>query len=306
MSLPRTTLEQWHVLQAIVEHGSFAKAAEALHRSQSSVSYMVGKLQEQLDISLLEIEGRKAQLTPAGLTLLNQAKSLLVDAQALEQHARNLKAGWEAEIRLVVDGLFPQPLLTQVLNEVNRNCQESQLQLVETVLSGAEEALLRQEADVAICNNVPQGFLGDPLIDITFLAVAHPQHPLHQLGRELTTDDLARELQIVVRDSGTQNPRDDGWLGAARRWTVSSGPTRLALMRSGLGFGWAPLHTIQADLEQGNLKPLPLGEGRSRRRTLYLVMAEPRLAGPGARRVAEIIRTSVASYIPPKLPTDRT
>jgi DNA-binding transcriptional LysR family regulator len=302
MSLPRTTLEQWHVLQAIVEHGSFANAAEALHRSQSSVSYMVAKLQEQLDLPLLEIEGRKAQLTAAGVTLLNQAKGLLADAQALEQRARNLKAGWEAEIRLAIDGLFPQSLLTQVLMEVNSSCRQSQLQLVEAVLSGAEEALLQHEADVAICNNVPPGFLGDPLMDITFLAVAHPGHALHQLGRELTSDDLARELQVVVRDSGTQKPRDDGWLGAARRWTVSNGATRLALMRSGLGFGWAPLQTIEDDLAHGHLKPLPLREGRTRKRTLYLVLAEPRQAGPGARRVAEIIRASVAGYTGPSLP----
>src|SRR5687768_11363751 len=109
--LPRTTLEQWHVLQAIVEHGSFARAAEALHRSQSSVSYMVARLQEQLEVPLFVIEGRKAQLTEAGRILLADARRLLVDASSLEEAARNLKGGWEPEIRLVVDGLFPRPLL---------------------------------------------------------------------------------------------------------------------------------------------------------------------------------------------------
>jgi DNA-binding transcriptional LysR family regulator len=302
MSLPRTTLEHWHVLQAIVEHGSFAKAAEALHRSQSSVSYMVARLQEQLDVPLLAIEGRKAQLTEAGRVLLAQARRLLDDARALEQHARNLKAGWEAEIRLVVDGLFPRPLLTRVLHEVDAGCPQSRVQLSETVLSGAEDALLRHEADVVICNSVPQGFLGDPLMDIEFIAVAHPEHALHRLAREqsreLTLDDLARELHIVVRDSGTQG-RDDGWLGSTRRWTVTSGSTRLALMRAGLGFGWAPLAHIEDDLAAGRLKPLPLREGRCRKRTLYLVLAEPRDAGPGARRVAEIIRACVAGYVSP-------
>lgn len=302
MSLPKTTLEHWHVLQAIVEHGSFAKAAEALHRSQSSVSYMVARLQEQLGLPLLEIEGRKAKLTLAGATLLHQAKALLDDAQALEQRAKNLKAGWEAEIRLVVDGLFPRPLLTQVLSEVNTSCNQSRLQLKETVLSGAEEALLNREADVVICTSVPPGFLGDPLMDVDFIAVAHPAHALHTLGRELTTDDLARELQVVVRDSGTQKPRDDGWLGATRRWTMTSGSTRLALMRAGLGFGWAPVHTIQRDLAEGTLKPLPLREGRCRKHTLHLVLAEPRQAGPGARHVAEIIRASVAGYLAPVTP----
>lgn len=292
--LPRTTLEQWHVLQAIVEHGSFAKAAEALHRSQSSVSYMVARLQEQLDLPLFVIEGRKAQLTEAGRVLLADARRLLADASGLEEAARNLKGGWEPEIRLVVDGLFPRPLLVQVLREVNASCTQSRLQLKETVLSGAEEALLNGEADVVIGNSVPPGFLGDPLMDIEFIAVAHPDHPLHKLDRDLTTDDIERELQIVVRDSGTQG-RDDGWLGATRRWTVTSASTRMALMRAGLGFGWAPHAHIEDDLARGLLKPLPLCEGRTRKRTLYLILAEPKQAGPGARKVAEIIRASVAA-----------
>lgn len=301
MSIPKSTLEQWHVLQAIVEHGSFARAAEALHRSQSSVSYMVARLQEQLDLPLLEIEGRRARLTPAGTTLLKQAGTLLDDARALEQRARNLKAGWEAEIRLVVDTLFPQPLLTRVLGEINAGCPQSQLQLKEAVLSGAEEALLKHEADVAISGSVPSGFLGDPLMDIEFVAAAHPDHALHRLGRELTLDDLARELHIVVRDSGTQG-RDDGWLGGTRRWTVTSGSTRQALMRAGLGFGWMPVTQIEDDLAAGRLRPLPLREGRRRKRTLYLVLAEPRQAGPGVRHAADIIRSCVAAYVPPPPP----
>src|SRR5688572_3357322 len=130
-------------------------------------------------------------------------------------------------------------------------------------------------------------------MDIEFIAVAHPEHPLHKLGRELTTDDLERELQIVVRDSGTQG-RDDGWLGATRRWTVTSASTRMALMRAGLGFGWQPRAHIEDDLAAGRLKPLPLREGRTRKRTLYLILAEPKQAGPGARKLAEIIRRSVA------------
>ncbi|WP_230369053.1 helix-turn-helix domain-containing protein [Paludibacterium denitrificans] len=57
MSLPKTTTEQWLVLQAIVEHGGFAQAAQALHRSQSSVSYAVSRLQEQLGVALLQPQG---------------------------------------------------------------------------------------------------------------------------------------------------------------------------------------------------------------------------------------------------------
>ena len=49
MKVPRVTLEQWRTLQAVIDSGGFAQAAEVLHRSQSSVSYTVARMQEQLD-----------------------------------------------------------------------------------------------------------------------------------------------------------------------------------------------------------------------------------------------------------------
>src|SRR5258706_16187742 len=100
MRVPRSTLEQWSVLKAIVDHGGFAQAAEALHRSQSSVSYMVARLQEQLGIELLTIEGRKARLTEQGGVLLARGTELLERAHRLEHLAVSLSKGWEAEIRL--------------------------------------------------------------------------------------------------------------------------------------------------------------------------------------------------------------
>ena len=64
--LAKTSLEQWAVLAAVVDEGGYAQAAAALHRSQSAVSYAVGRLQEELDVPLLVIEGRKAVLTQIG------------------------------------------------------------------------------------------------------------------------------------------------------------------------------------------------------------------------------------------------
>jgi hypothetical protein len=57
MKQARTTWEQWQVLQCIVSEGGFAQAAKAMHRSQSSVSYMVAQLQEQLGVALLQAQG---------------------------------------------------------------------------------------------------------------------------------------------------------------------------------------------------------------------------------------------------------
>ena len=294
MAIPRTSLEQWAVLQAIVDHGSFAAAAEALHRSQSAVSYTVAKLQEQLGVPLLQIDGRRAQLTEIGRVLLKRAANLLADAQQLEQLAHSMAGGWEPEVRLVVDQAFPTGVLLQALQRFAPLCRDTRVQLKEVVLSGADEALISGEADLVIGGEVPIGYLGDPLLQVEFIAVAHPQHALHRLERELTTDDLARELQVVIRDSGTRAPIDRGWLGAAQRWTVSSMATSLAVVSAGLGFAWLPCHQIQPAIDAGQLKPLPLNTGQRRSATLYLMFNQPQLAGPATRQLASVLREIAA------------
>lgn len=296
MSYPKTRLEQWRALQAVVQHGGYAQAAAALHRSQSSISYMVARLQEQLGVELLTLEGRKAKLTDNGKALLSGATELLSDARKLEDLAQRLQRGWEPELRLVVDVAFPTPLLLRALSEFTRVAGQTRVQLTEVVLSGAEEALLDQRADVLIGTRVPPGYLGNLLLDVEFVAVAHPGHPLHALQRELHGEDLKREMQVVLRDSGTVSPRDEGWLGSPERWTVSSMETSLAMVSEGLGFGWLPRHLIQGRLAEGTLLPLPLSQGQLRRVSLYLAFGNTERIGPGARQLGDILNRTAAGY----------
>ena len=107
-ALPKTSLEQWTALASIVDEGGFAAAAEVLHKSQSAVSYAVARLQEALDMPLLEVDGRKAVLTSHGKTLLKRVRPLLRDLETLEELAQTLKQGWEPELKLVVDVAFPR------------------------------------------------------------------------------------------------------------------------------------------------------------------------------------------------------
>ena len=137
MPLAKTSLEQWAVLAAVVDHGGFAQAAAALNRSQSAVSYTVARLQEALDLPLLVIEGRKSVLTPHGQTLLKRARGLLRDIETLELLARSVKQGWEPQLSLVVDTAFPRERLLGIVAELQRLCPNTQLRLSDAVLSGA-------------------------------------------------------------------------------------------------------------------------------------------------------------------------
>jgi DNA-binding transcriptional LysR family regulator len=287
MPIPSTSLEQWAVLAAVVDEGGFAPAATALHRSQSAVSYAIARLQSALDTPLLAIEGRRAVLTSEGRELLKRARPLLREMQSLERLARSLKQGWESALRLVVDAAFPRELLLKIVGELRQLCPNTEISLSDAVLSGAEEVIAEGRADVVVTSRVPPPFMGEFLMDVTFLAVARPDHALHQLDRVLGSDDLARHVQIVVRDSGSKAPRDEGWLGAERRCTVSSPEASLAMIEAGLGFGWLPEHLIAAALASGTLRRLPLQAGAMRKLSLQLVLVRPDPAGPAARAAVE-------------------
>ena len=82
---PRITLEQWRALQAVVEEGGYAQAAEALHKSQSTVTYAVQQIQKLLDVKVFEIRGRKAVLTESGKVLYRRAHTLLEEAAARDR-----------------------------------------------------------------------------------------------------------------------------------------------------------------------------------------------------------------------------
>jgi DNA-binding transcriptional LysR family regulator len=290
VSQPHTSIEQWRVLAAVVDEGGFAQAAARLSRSQSAVSYAMAQLQQSLGVRLLQIHGRKAELTAAGAALLRRSRPILEQFAQLESLARAIDSGWESELKLVVDAAYPQARLLGVLAELQRSCPQTTLCLADAVLSGAEEAILGGEADVVVTTRVPSGHLGDWLQDVEMLAVAAPGHPLHALGRVVGTEDLALHTQVVVRDSGRAHPRDEGWLGASHRWTVAGLEASHAAVRAGLAFAWLPAHLVAADITAGALKPLPLGIGAARRLPLYVVLVHGATAGPAARSALELFQ----------------
>jgi DNA-binding transcriptional LysR family regulator len=293
MPVPRITLDQWAALVAVVEQGGYGPASEHLHRTQSTVTYTIKKLEDQLGLKVFERQGRRAALTPAGHVLYRRGKSLLDDAARIERSAAGLAQGWEAEVRMAVDAIFPTWLLLRALAEFGREHPDIRIELIEAVLGGVEEAITEGRVDFVIGTLVPGGFLGDALMQVRFVCAAAPSHPLHQLGRPLELEDLRAHRHLVVRDSGVRRSRSGGWLNE-RRWTVSNKATSIRAACMGLGFAWYAEENIREELQSGSLERLPLTAGAERFATLYLVYADRMAAGPGTRRLVEIIRAHVA------------
>ncbi len=290
MSKPTNTpnLEQWRILQTVVDSGGYAQAAERLQKSQSTLSYSLRRLQDSLGIELLEIQGRRAVLTPAGETLLRRARRLLDDAQALENTAQVMAQGWEAEITLDVDVITPKSLVLKALTTFEREHPDTRLEIVESALSGTQDAIIHAHADVVLAGISPPGFLGRSICAVEMHCVAHRDHPLAKL-EQVTEFDLTAHRQIVVRDSGSYRRIDTGWLGAEKRWTVNDFNHSLELVMEGLGFAWIPLDRVNQNLKHGNLVKLPLKEGGHRQIDIKVFYPKRERTGPAARYLGELL-----------------
>jgi DNA-binding transcriptional LysR family regulator len=287
--IPKITLDQWAALVSVVESGGYAKAGERLHKSQSTLTYAIQKLEELLGVKAFELQGRRSVLTDSGALLYRRGKSLLDEAQRLEHAAGELARGWEPEIRLAVEIIYPTWLLLECLAVFARERPECRIELHETVLGGTEEALVQRTADLAIGPSIPPGFVGDLLMPVRMLCMAAPGHPLHALGRELTLADLRQHRHLVIRDSSAERTGSGGWLNE-NRWTVSNKATSIRAAVMGLGYAWYAEDMVREEIERGALKALPLREGAARHGNLFLVFADRDAAGPGTRRLADIIR----------------
>jgi DNA-binding transcriptional LysR family regulator len=298
---PHITLDQWRALLMVVDRGGYAQAAKALGKSQSSVTYAVQKIESLLGVRAFEIRGRKAVLTPIGELLYRRARVLLEEAAELELAARKVSAGWEAEIRVAVEVVFPTSLLFTCLERFALISPHTRIEVFETVLGGASEALLAEgKADLAITPSAPPGASSEPLARMRFVAVAHPDHPLHRLKRPLTARDLRKHRHLVVRETGARRTSATYTVDVEQRWTLTSMSSSIQAARMGLGFAWYPKEKIGEELAAGTLAPLPLRKGAERFAEIYLILRDADSAGPGAIQLAQIIREEVARAWRPK------
>ncbi len=286
----KTTIEQWRMLKAVVEHGSFAKAAEAIHKSQSSINTAVHKLQQILGVQLLRVEGRRTILTDEGVLLLRRSNLVLDEVSRIEAIAESLVQGEETILKVAVDAVFPYAPLYSAFQAISARYPHIRVELIETILSGSNELLENGEVSIAITPLAPRQLPVELLCSVNFYAVAAPHHTLFSEPTPLKHEQLKSHRQIVVRDSAILDKKDSGWLGAEQRWTVSTMDTSINLICEGFGYAWLPETKIAQHLDSGALKKLPLERGQVRSTDLFLVVTDEDKLGPVAKQFAQSLR----------------
>lgn len=289
----KTSIEQWQLLAAVVEHGSIASAAEHHHRSQPAVSYQLNQLQQRLGVELLELQGRRLVLTEAGAALLAQAKLLLNGFRDLELRAEAINAGRRTVVNLVVDSMFPQPWLFAGLKAFHAQYKQTQVHVKESIKDEGVLQLQQQAGDLYLISLPQTSSVEKQLVmDVQFVCVAHSQHPLFQIPAELRRSQLASYPMIQIVDQQSQQ-LSHLYPEAQESWYFTSIDAAIGAVVNQLGFGWLPQQQVAPLLADGTLASIGVN---SRSTPLYFVRDDSSRHDPTVQALSEAILAQIDSY----------
>jgi len=289
-----TTLDAWEILQTVVQLKGFAPAAEKLNRSQSTISYAVGRLQQQLGVQLFEIHGRKAELTEVGRVLLADAEPHLEGFHQLEQRARLMASGGASEVRLSVDSVFPDDRLFAALTSFSRSFPHVKPKLRQGTFLSADSEFSLYNSQLCITGLMSRELLVKPILVIGMIAVVRSDHPLLSVRRRLSRSDLMQHMLVTIEGAASGSLKHQPRLLTQRALPVSTIESAIAAVRSGLCFGWLPKYRIQSEIDSDEFRALPLPAGKTRDVRLNLVCRDLNASNPEIMALAELLGMSAA------------
>ena len=252
------TIDALKVLDAIDRKGSFAGAAGELFRVPSAISYTVQKLEEDLNVALFDRSGHRAVLTPAGLYLLEEGRTLLDAADNLAHSTRQVAQGWETRLRIGFNSLLPAKCLFPAIKEFYALGVPVDVQITEEVFAGTWDALQSRRVDLIVgADDIskPAGnFTSHILGNMAFVFAVAPDHPLAGTEEPLSEDDICRFPAAVAADSSRSLPA--GHAGLFHRQRTLTGANidhKIAMQTAGLGVGWLPHARVKELLASGQL-----------------------------------------------------
>ena len=192
------------VLAAIVEGGSFSRAAEALGLSRSGVSRALSRLEARVGVRLLDRTTRAVALTDEGRRLYSQVAPLLTGIEDAVTVTSGSSVAVRGRLRVNVDAFFSRLLFTPHISEFLSLHPDLSLELIAKDQLGD---LVGEGFDIAVRFGRPpeSSLVARKLLETRTITVASPAY-LKAHGRPAVPSDLVNHACIQVRDSLTGQP----------------------------------------------------------------------------------------------------
>jgi DNA-binding transcriptional LysR family regulator len=286
----RVDLNAIQTLETVIREGSLARAAKKLHRVQSAVSYQLRKLERQLGLSLLDRDGYRVTLTPAGEAVLAEGKRVLAHAMSLETLARQLAEGWEARLSVIVDGILPLESVLSALKTLAEARIPTRIQIKVEFLQGVQYRFERDNADLMLVKDYVPGpqLLAAAFPDIVCVLCVASSHPLAD-AKSVTLDVLQEHVELSVQDSSDQGD-DRHMFGGERVFYLSDFSAKKKALLMGVGFGWMPMYLVKDELRKGALVEVGYTGGSRYRFNPMLVHRADRPLGRTGQHLVTLLR----------------
>jgi DNA-binding transcriptional LysR family regulator len=293
--LDGVSLDQLKAFIAAVDEGSFSAGARRLRRAQSAVSELVSNLEGQIGVVLFDRSERYPKLTPAGVVLVADARSVLANVDLLKARAKGISGGLESELSAVVDVLFPIEAIAESAKEFRDRFPRTPLRLYVEALGGAYKPVLDGRCSLGIVGSLPiapDSMTLERLQAVDMIMVAAREHPLAAVPGVIPKTELAKHVQLVLTDRSDLTVGREFGVMSPLTWRLGDLFAKHAFLLKGLGWGGMPLHAVKQDLLQGRLVKLSIEdlpeEGLILPMSAVYLTAKP--PGPAGRWLIERLR----------------
>jgi DNA-binding transcriptional LysR family regulator len=209
MSFDASLANGMGVFSAVVDGGSFVRAAEALELTPSGVSRAIARLEKRLGIRLFDRTTRTVTLTDEGRRFYAEIAPLLASLEEAANSASSSAIQVRGRLRVNMDPYFSRLILGPALGRFMERYPELYLelqtrdQLGDMVADGFDLA-------VRFGHPVSSSLVARKLLDVRVLTLASPAY-LKKHGRPLTPQDMEHEQHVCMQFRDPQTARPFGW-----------------------------------------------------------------------------------------------
>ena len=195
------TLQQLRYIIAIDDFRHFGKAAEACNLTQSTLSLMVKKLEEELDVRLFDRDSHPIVPTEIGRKVIERAKLVLYNADQIKEMTRSEKEVLSGPLKIALISTVSPVLVPGLFKYFGEHYPAISLQTEEMLSVTIKDKLRQAEVDMGILTGPLQdpNFLEIPLYHERFLAYVSPENPSFAL-ETIRTENLFRQPIWIIRD----------------------------------------------------------------------------------------------------------
>ncbi len=235
-------LQKYLSFVTTAEHGSFTRAAEILNYSQSSISRMVGDLEKEWGLTLLERKGTSVRLTSDGMKILPFAERLVAEFNSLQNEVSELNGLDSGLIRIATFSSVAAQWLPNIIKEFKKHYPNIEYELLIGDYPEIEQWVLEGRADCGF-NILPSRGCDSIFVeDDEFVVVMPEDHPL--AGRESFPLSALEDYPFMLLGKGEKseirNIPEIRELSLDVKLTTLDDYAIMSMVESGLGISILP------------------------------------------------------------------